>query len=408
MPEDEPVLNEQLFRHLSNRFSGEVGVANRGSPALFYIDYETSPQHPRVKSEGAEHYYMTCPFCQHHRPTFYVHHLYGHLIKLPNGRRHHLLGAACCYHCQIEKQRGTHEVQRVLQLGVPVDYRMNKADEFLREYIQAVKERRLPNDLPAIELAVKAKKATSSKIPMPPSLRLTNLPKDHFAVQYFEGGGENSRKQPIDVGYLDEMFQVRYVDEYVPVLDESDPVQRAHNAAFERIVFPFYEDGKLKLWQARTCKPGDTRFKYYFPPGSGKALYNIDYARRYSGVVIVEGAPDVWTSGPASLGLCGMTLSLAKCMWVARNWRYVVIALDPKEFRETVVEKDGRSRAGNAHVIKRNLFNAGVALPPVMLRYPDEASDPADLGCDALWQLYEDQLPAPYLKAIQEVSKDPF
>ena len=71
-------------------------------------------------------------------------------------------------------------------------------------------------------------------------------------------------------------------------------------------------DGTLHGWQGRYIgNPPKYVPKYFTMPTMKKTelLYNLDQARNFNSVVLVEGVTDVWKVGPASVAMFGKTLS---------------------------------------------------------------------------------------------------
>ena len=102
-----------------------------------------------------------------------------------------------------------------------------------------------------------------------------------------------------------------------------------------RLVFPVWEEGQLVYWQARAMwdpPPGDKHFlKALNPPAqpgaavSSDVLLNLNSARFYPRVAIVEGPVDCVHAGPSAVASFGKALSAVQ---IAKLWRAGVRAVD--------------------------------------------------------------------------------
>lgn len=102
-----------------------------------------------------------------------------------------------------------------------------------------------------------------------------------------------------------------------------------------RLVFPVWEEGQLVYWQARAMwdpPVGDRHFlKALNPPAqpgaavSSDVLLNLNHARFYPRVAVVEGPVDCVHAGPDAVASFGKALSAVQ---IAKLWRAGVRAVD--------------------------------------------------------------------------------
>jgi len=397
------VLNPALYNWMVAHFE-KVRIANQGVAPKWRLAETDSATYPYEveTSTGHEHYVTYCPLCGYHRPTLWVSCLFLQKANLGTKERpkwHNFMNLACCYYCHAEGDSGGVVTTEVWNIGRQIHNRVsNELLQLFANYFDKLSLNPAPVYLAP---AVSDGDLLEDPIGLPPMVPLNQLPPDHHAIRYLRGEGEGARNYPVDIDYLTEAYGAGYVQDWVFYADEQDRASVAHQRAYDRIVFPFYKHGRLVTWQGRVCRPDDERPRWLFPPGQGSHFFGWDYASRYEGVVLVEGAFDVVAAGPSSLGICTSNMSLNKCVEVTNTWKYVVIAIDPKEFRSEIVDSNGHKRSGHAHIIRQRMKGAGVT--PVMLNWPNEEMDPSDMGPRRFGELLEASLvnyPG-YAKAIR-------
>ncbi len=333
---------------MQRRF-GKVRIGNQGiKPKWRVIDTNNLKYPKEVEiSGGHESYSVTCPLCNYRTQTLCVSSLMCCLANVSSGRiptMHHFMNLACCFHCHAEDELVGIMSRTVQSLGMPSDcYRSNKIMDLFDPYFNGLSRRGgeartdlgppVPEDGSLVEF-----------IPPPVMVPVHELPDDHYVIDYLKGVGEGARKRPVDVEYLGRVYGVGFVQDWAFYADESDRAGLAHQRSYERIVFPFYKDGELVTWQGRITRPDDPRPRWLFPPGQGSHFFGWDIARRFRGVILVEGAFDVIAAGPSSIAICTSNLSIAKCFKVVAEWDFVVIDIDHKEFLVNITNKDGKRR----------------------------------------------------------------
>jgi hypothetical protein len=197
-------------------------------------------------------------------------------------------------------------------------------------------------------------------------IRLGKLPENHPAREYLTS-------RYFDVEEIDRVYGVGFCE------------NSEYSYARDRIIIPAYLDNKLVGWQARHIGELDWKAdgappKYFTCPGMkrGSVVYNIDRAKHYRTVVIVEGPTDAWNVGPMAVAIWGSTVTSQQKVRLARDCgkANAVLLLDPEIMNPTT--------ASYAKIKMRNLlglervFAGGLAL--VALPY---GTDPGSL--DRTW-----------------------
>lgn len=375
-------LNPQLF----NLLNAQPGGAIISSPGVLF-EYTTKEEDGKVKlvpRVTGEYYVLYCPLCGYKKNrTLYINHAWrsrlvdNHNNELKDGQTDML---AICFHCNAEKQ--------FEQLDGIGRKRVNK----IVKYFSGAKVQKLK------DMAHRATKQ-HVHVPVPPIILLRDLPQDHRARQYLL----HRKGHPVDPDYVSDVHGIGYSHLFPYGDEENDPVLRAHQRAYDRLIIPIVKDDKIVHWQARAVDDDDPRGRWYFPPGQKPFPFrNWDTAARYRGVIIVEGYFDEVAAGPSGLTIFTKDMNFVKAKMIADQWEYVIIALDLKETQLTVTDKDGQQRMGSCHVIKERLIAAGVMNPPHVFQYPDDATgkDPSAMGPAAFWSALTSQLRKEYLDAI--------
>lgn len=280
-------LRPDLYRRLEQRFGG-VTIAHEGEEREDFIiedacevDRHGRPRKRLEVVERGEEYFVTCPFCSDTRRRLSINHMFGWTGE-PGVSYMHL---AKCFNdcCPLE---GNFGLKRQLYKMIFDDVGPGQQD-FDGEKDPVLKGRRALRILPDAK---------------PPGrvVRIDRYPEDHPAVKYL-------RKRGFDPAELYEQHNVCFCEEAKP----------EYAMAEGRIVVPVREYGRLVGWQGRLI--GEPKFKYipkfYSMPGMVKSrhLYNLDEARKYSHVVVVEGVFDAWRYGPEAVALLGKKASQRQC-----------------------------------------------------------------------------------------------
>lgn len=243
-------LDPSLYNRLVDRF-GKVLIANEGEQCVTRdeIDY-TGVRRSRVVHCGEE-YRVQCPKCNDTRFRLYIGHRFAEFSHL-----------AYCFNEDCYDNPAA-------RMGL---------------YGKVFHTRRPPS--PQIKPGRRVP-ISESRPRLPENLvPLTDLAADHPAAAYLSGRG-------FDLAELTCVYGVAYRD-FGSVRDEM---------AQGRIVVPIETDGRLAGWQARFAGDQDWKSsgvpKYYTLRGMkvSTAVYNLDRARAYPWVIVVEGVSDVWAAG---------------------------------------------------------------------------------------------------------------
>jgi hypothetical protein len=278
-------LRPELYRQLHQRYGG-VTIANPGEPMVCRASLRDGRSAIEVEDPG-EYYRISCPFCGDTRRRLWINHMWG--VRQGEGGSLNLF-LAHCYNDNCLAKPG-------------------RAWSFYQEVISRFVDDRVDRVLPADKEMVEVTPVWPGRM-----LRVNALDRTHVARRYLE-----SRR--FDVNELAEDYNVAYCveahDEYV--------------MARGRIVIPVFQEGRLRTWQARYVgDPPKGVPKYYNMRRARKRelLYNLDRARLFPRVVVVEGPTDVWRFGFDSVSLLGKKASTHQQTLLAHSWKEVVIVLD--------------------------------------------------------------------------------
>jgi hypothetical protein len=291
MTSDTTVLSPDLYGLLSKAF-GSVLVANPGEPhvATTVTDPKTGRKREDVRQAGEE-YRVLCPFCYDHGHHLYFNHRWLDKPFLANCYRGCLGGPS------NRGRRG--ELRRKILSGAVLTARSAQAPATGTADPLAD----IDGPLPQVTFPGRA-------------VPLNELPPDHHARSYLLGRG-------LDPDELCLRFGLSYCDE------------SPNYIARGRIIVPIWMDGRMVGWQGRwpaDLVKFDRRPKYYNVPQmpKRKMLYNVDCARLYRTVVVVEGVTDAWAVGGNAVAVFGKTLSTNQRRLLVDCWGsgHVVILLD--------------------------------------------------------------------------------
>jgi hypothetical protein len=152
-----------------------------------------------------------------------------------------------------------------------------------------------------------------------------------------------------------------------------------------RIVIPIVHDGYSRCWQCRYVGTPPTKKvpKYVSFSNKSQYLYNYDYIRQNSYVVLVEGPTSSWRFGPDSTCIFGKSIS-PKQLQLLSNWKHIVLMLDntPDIAREGTLEK-----AVEALSTLKETKHTVVTLPPGKDPGDMERTEIRDLAFSALGKL---------------------
>lgn len=340
-------LNPTLYSLLRQRFGKVVpaneGIAMCGAPRMaaatsvyggtsFGPAYDSglSPfgQQRRRRISNVltwgEYYRVSCPFCRETRQRLWINHLYG--TKDDVGIPQHWLA-----HCYNEKCTTDPAVRALLEFHIFGIGQHPQLQIMQGENVSAVlSETRPPGPIAAFH----------------------ELFPEHPVRRYL-------LERRYDLAYLSSQYGVGMC------VDSTEfPAMRG------RIYIPIVMHGQLVGWQGRYPDELDWKAtgipKYYGRPGmaKGRMLYNLDVAKQWPFVVVVEGVPSVWRLGGPAVALLGKTLTgpqrILLNYWAGKP---IIIMLDP-------------DAADNSEGIVRELKQTA-ASPVVEIRLPGDY-DPGD------------------------------
>lgn len=368
------MLNQALYDALTVVFKERPRVMNEGDrasiiyppPRASFIEDDVTI----IRSDyitGGEEYAVNCPFCvrskdKKHRLTF--HYLWDTEI----------VTGSLKYRCTYDKVRCfNEECQKVPE---------NKASiiNWLRSAMK--------NDNRVEAAAVSAtenevdENLLKNQVPMPKNLMDINSPElPFYARNYWLGMDEAKGERGFTVQHLQD-FGVKFA--YIPYsLKLGAPPCRQVIT-----VFPVHQNGDYWFHQLRlipiqgdirngyeTDQFGEQFPKYIIPKGSRKnwALYNIDQARYYNTVYVVEGVTDVMRIGPSAIARFGKTLSRSQFATMNRllAGKHIVIVPDTDDdeaMEQAIKQKTMLENSGNFKKVTL------LKLPPGM--------DPGDMKGD--------------------------
>lgn len=358
-------LNPRLFRRLQDTF-GSVRISNQGVPTMIDHRPDWLQRCGRLKAEVVERgetYVVSCPFCSDTRGRLYVCHRWAVRDEKTGDDMLHL---ARCFN---EGCLATREAQKELHALV-----------FPRGKYGRTMEVRLKPQAPTTEPLVPI------QIVLPEGTPLTELPKEHPAIEYL-------RRRKFAPERLARQWGVYFCEEN---RERPGQDQQARPHFYQpRIVYPVYalpvlglsdEAGptstlRLAGWQARTIDDDSEAPKYFTACGMrrNELLYGLPQAIRTEGpIVVVEGVTDVWRFRANAVALFGKTISPVQCGLFLRHFagRPIVVLLDrdAAEDARRVCQKIRSSRA-----------TSGEDAPVVFARLPACRKDPGECTYKEAW-----------------------
>jgi hypothetical protein len=350
-----PPLCQHLFdrlRHLAS--DGCVLVANAGEAMTAMWSRDARGYPSLIVSHWGETYRINCPFCRDTRRRLWIPYQFGQVLN--SGRIANSYGVCFNEDCLRDPEHREWLSEQLLGVTNAAAMRDKYAAPQIDRDRGAITAFRLtPTDWPG------------------PCQRITELPGDHPAVQYF--AGQRRFDGPTCFEY-----ELRYCHD---VVDYAH-----HRPAIGQVLVPIRYCGVMYGWQGRT--PSNVRRdKYYTCPGMPKRflLYNYDYARHCDFVVVVEGWTDVLRLAQArglnrpgldknrnaGVALLGKRMSEHQRNLLTSTWyeKPIIICLDPDAWEQS--EMAIRMIANGRNPLVR------IVLP--------EGWDPADYDPEPIWDI---------------------
>lgn len=210
-------------------------------------------------------------------------------------------------------------------------------------------------------------------------VQLWELDPEHQAVQYLKNRG-------FDPVHLGKTYGLAYCR-------EGKPYIRGLFNTTNTLVIPVYVEGKLIGWQSRllynpdklddeTCEAlgflyEDGKWKrppkYFTMPGmdKGKMLFNYDWARQSSVVVVCEGIFDAMAVGRCAVAAFGKGVTDVQANMLRSYWDLVILLLDPGDADDDTMKL--AAKLSNAIPVKlRGYKDAGEAPQHEIWRQIDE------------------------------------
>ena len=333
-------LNTQLYSLLKRRF-GEVRISNPGERFVGYYVAPRAGDHMKLEiAHPGEHYLVCCPRCNDTRFRLQFHHLWG--WPDPDARGDRKMQLVYCFNenCFDDIGKKYDLFYKVYEVGAVT----RKRGRIRRGRLVPVEKRSI--DLPG------------------PITPLQRLPRTHPAIEYLEG-------RFFDPDKIGRVYGVGYC------------ATSHYYLAGHRIIIPVLdESGTMRGWQARFIgePPKGGVPKYFTAPNMQRRslLYNINRAKEYCTVVVVEGPTDVWSVGPMAVAAFGKTLTQMQRVMLRRHWRQGSCVL--------LFDANAQEENNEMHLKLRNSFRHGCAAVPL----PD-GTDPGSLDRGFLRGLIADQ-----------------
>ena len=301
------VLNPILYGRIVRRL-GEVRVGHPGSARVAYLMRNTLSAEPKlVVRQHGEQYISACPFCEAPGRTLAINHCYAQID--PRGWPMTYLARCFAENCLSDREnRG--------RLAA-----MLRVDDGILEYVRNRPGRREPEAPASVELPG-------------PLTRLDRLRRAHRARRALAALG-------LDPERVGRCYGVSYCGS-----SSTDSLARG------RIIVPVTMGGKPRGWQSLGVgEPGqgsDLKLLNARGMRASACVYNLDRARRYETLVVVEGPLEVWRFGPMALcPLAGLASGeQAKAIARAAAGRPAILLMSDAALRRDGVARMARLLGG--------------------------------------------------------------
>ena len=275
------MINVPLYNALAAVF-GKVLISNEDEPAhIVEKASAVARQAPKLRPHGGEQYRVCCPFCGDKRHRLYISHAWNTRVKI-GGLRMQDSSLLICHNEDCLSDRDNYE-----RLATAVLARIDPSAEvpvIVSEGVMPDQEQK------KIQLPAGAAPLSAHSLP--------------GIVKYV-------RERGFDPDVLGKDWNV--CTAHVPYYGT------------EVLVFPIYKDSRLVTWQARF--PGESykylgKHKYFWPAGTRKSwlLYNIDMAKMFPFVILVEGITDTLRVGFPSVAMFGKKVSTYQLKLLRDIW----------------------------------------------------------------------------------------
>lgn len=329
--------NPALYAFLKQTMKGGVRTTREGEPCRYQkVVHDDGSMDLKIYSPGEE-YAVCCPICGDKRFRCYINHKFDTEIEgvLQTHQVH-------CWNEECQQDRG-------LTKWLLDRYRMWKFNYHVPE-ITGVSNDVVAEGPMSVEEAAQESENRHSRLAG--VQKLSSLLPGHPALEYLKSRG-------LSPELVESSYGVGYKGK-----------SPKYNNAASRLIIPItweqYEIG----WQARAI-PGHTRLtptgknsdwpykepKYFTSPGftKGRFMYNLDKARDFNVVVMVEGITDVWKVGPWGVAMLGKRLSFDQV--------HLLVQSCSEKRSWIVMLTDAWDRADVADSWRKNFFDVMTAYP---------------------------------------------
>lgn len=344
------MLNQALYDALTVVFKERPRVMNEGDrasiiyppPRVSFIEDDVTI----IRSDyitGGEEYAVNCPFCKDKRHRLTFHYLWDTEIVTGSLKYRCTYDKVRCFNEECQKhQPNKLSIINWLRAAMKNDNRVEAAAVSATE--NEVDENLLKN-----------------QVPMPANvLDITSPELPYYAKNYWLGTDEVKGERGFTVKHLQD-FGIKFAYLPYPIKLGAPPCKQVVT------ILPVVQNGDYWFHQIRlipiqgdirngyeTDQFGEQLPKYIIPKGSRKnwALYNIDNARYYNTVYVVEGVTDVMRVGPSAIARFGKTMSRAQLTTMNRllAGKHIVIVPDTDDeeaMEQAIKQKTMLESSGN-------------------------------------------------------------
>lgn len=345
------MLNQALYDALTVVFRERPKVVNEGEranivfppPRISFIqDAETFIDNSNIS--GGEEYVVNCNFCKDSRHRLYFKYLWNTELTVGGTRYRCSDTLVHCFNENCQKYESNRRqwkdwVEDALKRDNSVEVQSIAASADTEQDLNLLK----------------------NHVPLPGNLMdidSPNLPP--YVRSYWLGTDKSKGERGFTERHLRD-FGVRFA--YLPY-----PIKLGAPVCRQAVtILPVVQNGDHWFFQIRLIPiDGDIRLgyerdqfgvelpKYIIPKGSKKnwALYNIDNARYYNTVYVVEGITDVMRIGPSAVARFGKTMShaqmtIANRLLTGKNIVLVPDMDDPEALEQAIKQKVLMENSGN-------------------------------------------------------------
>lgn len=334
-------LNQKLFDALEKVF-GDVKITNEGAAGTYSLPTRKSMCFQRKQLEYAivaeggwgEVYHVCCPCCGDSRFRLYFSHLYGGRIHSKSHKSFIYFGKRLLK-CWNEQCQSNHKLDEYLA-------KLDEVYNFSEN--EVISDQGSPKATPFLKFV-----STAIALPIP-NYALSDDVVPAACLEYIQ------RDRGFDPHTLETKYLCRYIPQgatYTIPQVEDAPTPAKKIFVPEGLLIPIICGKQLISWQIRALGENFTGPKYFNAPHAdlGRYVYNMDAAAFANGVVICEGATDVWRvmevcqdyALTGAVGCLGKTLSIPrrdtmKTLWGYDSYGIVLLDADAQKDAKHLVD----------------------------------------------------------------------